>query len=402
MKRCLLLIALVTVLCGCARIRGWFNDAKSENIEPPTPLVEFPQSLTVQKLWSERIGKGAEKTGARMGVAYDDGKIFAASVTGDISAYDAATGHDLWHRRLGSRRGFIWHHGDNSVRWSGGPSASGDLVVVGTLDGQVQAFSASSGADLWETQLSSEVISAPAIGNGVVAVRTHDGRVFGLDPKDGHRLWVFDRATVPILSLRGNAAPVIDGDAVFVGEDNGKVVALRATDGAEVWEQQIASGEGRTELERIQDVDGAIKVDSGVVYAAGYRGQTAALIAQSGRPLWTHDLSSYGGVALSASQIYTADADSNVWALDLRSGSSEWKQDGLKYRWVSEPAVQGDAVVVGDMEGFVHWLSISDGKFLARTRLAKKPIQSAPIVVGDVVYVEDIGGEIGAFRVGKQ
>jgi len=401
MKRSLLLIALVAVLCGCARIRGWFNDVKSENIEPPTPLVEFPQSLTVQKLWSERIGKGAEKSGARMGVAYADGRIYAASVTGDISAYDAASGHDLWHRSLGSRRGFIWHHGDNSVRWSGGPSASGDLVVVGALDGQVQAFSASNGADLWETQLSSEIISAPAIGNGVVAVRTHDGRVFGLDAKDGHRLWVFDRATVPILSLRGNASPVIDGDAVFVGEDNGKVIALRTTDGAEVWEQQIASGEGRTELERIQDVDGALKVDSGVVYAAGYRGQTAALIAQSGRPLWTHDLSSYGGVALSASQIYAADADSNVWALDLRSGSSEWKQDGLKYRWVSEPAVQGDAVVVGDMEGFVHWLSISDGKFLARTRLAKKPIESAPIVVGDVVYVEDIGGEIGAFRVGK-
>lgn len=401
MKRSLLLIALVAMLCGCARIRGWFNDVKSENIEPPTPLVEFPQSLTVQKLWSERIGKGAEKSGARMGVAYADGKIYAASVTGDISAYDAATGHDLWHKHVGNRRGFIWHHGDNSVRWSGGPSVSGDLVVVGTLDGQVQAFSAGSGADLWEAQLSSEVISAPAIGNGLVAVRTHDGRVFGLDAKDGHRLWVFDHATVPILSLRGNSAPVIDGDVVFVGEDNGKVVALRTSDGAQVWEQQIASGEGRTELERIQDVDGVLKVDSGVVYAAGYRGQAEALIEQSGRPLWTHDLSSYGGVALSASQVYAADADSNVWALDLRSGSSEWKQDGLRYRWVSEPAVQGDAVVVGDMEGFVHWLSISDGKFLARTRLAKKPIQSAPIVVGDVVYVEDIGGEIGAFRVGK-
>jgi outer membrane protein assembly factor BamB len=188
---------------------------------------------------------------------------------------------------------------------------------------------------------------------------------------------------------------------VFVGEDNGKVVAVRANDGGELWEQQIAAGEGRSDAERLQDVDGAIKVDSGVVYASGYRGQTAALIAQSGRPLWTHDLSSFSGVALSASAVYAADADSGIWALDVRSGASEWKQDGLKYRWVSEPAVQGDAVVVGDIEGFVHWLSISDGKFLARTRLAKEPIAAAPIVVGDVVYVEDIEGEIGAFRVGK-
>jgi outer membrane protein assembly factor BamB len=401
MKRSLILLALATILCGCSTIKGWFSDVKSENIEPPTPLTEFPQTLAVQKVWSERVGKGAGRSGARMGTAYSDGKIFAASVTGDVTAFDANTGHTLWHKQLGGRHGWIWHHGENSVRWAGGPSVEGNLVVVGTLEGNVQAFAANDGADLWNAQLSSEVISAPAIGGGIVAVRTHDGRVFGLDARDGKRLWVFDRATVPLLSLRGNSAPRIDSGVVYVGEDNGKVFAIRATDGGELWEQQLATGEGRSDVERLQDVDGAIKIDSGVVYASGYRGQTAALIAQSGRPLWTHELSSFTGVALSASQLYAADADSGVWALDLRSGSSEWKQDGLKYRWVSEPAVQGDAVVVGDMEGFVHWLSISDGKFLARTRLAKEPIQAAPIVVGDVVYVEDIGGEIGAYRVAK-
>ncbi len=198
--------------------------------------------------------------------------------------------------------------------------------------------------------MSSEIISAPAIGGSLVAVRTHDGRVFGLDARDGKRLWVFDRATVPLLSLRGNSAPLIDGGVVYIGEDNGKVIAVRGNDGGELWEQQIAAGEGRSDAERLQDVDGAIKIDSGVVYASGYRGQTVALIAQSGRPLWTHELSSFTGVALSASAVYGADADSSVWALDVRSGASEWKQDGLKYRLGrDELAVQGDAVVIGDL-----------------------------------------------------
>jgi len=401
MKRSLILLALVAALSGCATIKGWFSDSKSENIEPPTPLTEFPATLSVQKLWTGSIGKGAGMTGARSGTAYADGKIFAASVDGEIAAYDANGGRVLWNKKLGSRHGMMWSRSDNSVRWSGGPSVEGDLVVAGTLEGTVQAFAASDGADLWTAQLSSEVISAPGIGGGIVAVRTHDGRVFGLDARDGKRLWVFDRAQVPVLSLRGNSAPVIDSGVVYVGEDNGKVFALRANDGGELWEQQIAAGEGRTELERIQGVDGQIRVDSGVVYASGYGGQTEALIAQSGRPLWTHELPSSTGVALSASQVYASDANSSVWALDLRSGSSEWKQDGLKYRWISAPAVQGDAVVVGDMEGFVHWLSISDGKFLARERLAKNPIQAAPLVAGDVVYVEDIKGEIGAYRVAK-
>ena len=401
MKRWPILLVLAVASSGCSTIKGWFNDTKAENIEPPTALAEFPQSLNVQKLWSERIGKGTQETGAHLGVAYADNKLFVASTTGDVAAFDAANGHTLWHKQVGHRKGWILHHGANSVRWAGGPSVEGDMVVVGTLEGTVEAFNAADGADLWAAQLSSEVINAPAIGGGIVAARSNDGRVFGLDARNGNRLWVFDRANVPLLSLRGNGAPVIDAGVVFVGEDNGKVIALRANDGGELWEQQLAPGEGRSEIERIEDVDGALKVDAGVVYATAYRGQTAALIAQSGRPLWTHDLFGYTGVALSASQIYAADADSAIWALDLRSGSSEWKQDGLKYRWVGELAVQGDAVVVGDLEGWVHWLSISDGKFLARTRLAKEPIESAPLVVGDVVYVQDIGGEIGAFKVGK-
>ena len=250
-------------------------------------------------------------------------------------------------------------------------------------------------------QVSSEVISPPVIENGVVVVRANDGHVIGLNAKDGSRMWVYDHATVPILSLRGNSAPLAADGVIYNGEDNGRVVALRANDGGVLWEQTISSGEGRTELERLQDADGKVVASAGVIYAAGYRGQVAALIAQSGRPLWTHELSSYTGVALSASQLYVADADSKIHALDLHSGSSEWKQDGLQYRWVSEPAVQGDTVVVGDFDGFVHWLAIGDGKFVARTRLSKEPIHAAPVVVGDMVYVEDNDGEIGAYRVGK-
>lgn len=401
MKRALIVLALMAGVSGCSTIKGWFSDSKAENIEPPTALAEITPTINVQKLWSERVGKGAQQTGARMSIAYGDGKLYAASTTGDVAALDAANGHTLWHKQVGQRHGWVWHHGDNSVRWSGGPTVGGDLLAVGSLEGVVYGLAASDGSERWTAQLSSEVISPPAIGAGLVAVRTNDGRVFGLDERDGKRLWVFDHANVPILSLRGNSAPVIDSGIVFVGEDNGKVIALRASDGGEMWEQQIAAGEGRGEIERIQDVDGMLAVDSGVVYAAGYRGQTAALIAQSGRPLWTHELSSFSGVALSASQVYAGDADSSIWALDLRTGSSEWKQDGLKYRWVGELAVQGDAVVVGDFEGYVHWLSITDGKFVARTRLSKEPIEAAPVVVGDVVYVMDVEGEIGAFKAGN-
>ncbi|WP_347259870.1 outer membrane protein assembly factor BamB [Rudaea sp.] len=395
------LVLLAVAMTGCGTIKGWFNDTKKENIEPPTPLAEnFSPTIGVQRLWSERIGKGAEKTGALMRPAYADGKLYAASTTGVVAAYDAATGKTLWSKQLGSRRGFLIHRGPNSVRWGGGPSVDGDLVVVGTLEGTVQAFNAGDGSERWTAQVSSEVIAPPAIGGGMVYVRTNDGHIVGLDRADGSRKWVYDRSTVPLLSLRGNSAPVFVDGVVYSGEDNGKIIALRASDGAPLWEQVLSPGEGRTEIDRLQDVDGQLAVADGIVYAAGYKGQTAALSAQTGRPVWTHEVGTYGGVALSASQIYLTDSDANVYALDLRTGSSQWKQDALKYRWLGEPAVQGDAVVVGDLEGWVHWLSINDGKLLARERVSKAPIRSAPVVVGDMVYVETIYGDIAAYRVG--
>ena len=401
MKRALTLLLLAAAVSGCATIKNIFNDVKKENLEPPTPLTEFTPSVTVQKVWGERVGKGAAKTGARMRPAYADGKLYAAGIDGTIAALDAQTGRTLWQKRLGSRHGFILHHGKNSLEWSGGPSVSGDLLVIGSIEGVVQALDAGSGAERWHTQLSSEVISAPAIADGIVVVRSNDGRLVGLDAADGSRKWTFDRAAVPILSLRGNSAPHVVNGAVFAGEDNGKVVALRLGDGSPLWEQVLAPGEGRSEIERMQDVDGTVAIGDGVIYASGYRGQVAALIAESGRPLWSHELSSYTGVAVAPTQVYVADADSAVWALDLRTGASNWKQDGLKYRWVGECAMQGDTVVMGDQEGWVHWLAAGDGKFAARARLSKNPIQAAPVVVDDTAYIEDIDGEIGAYRIVK-
>lgn len=400
-KRALTFLLLAAAVTGCTTIKNIFNDVKKENIEPPTLLTELTPTLNVEKIWSDRIGKGAGKSGARILPAYADGKIYAAGVDGTIAALDATNGRTLWQKRLGQRHGFILHHGNNSLRWAGGPAISGDLLVIGSLEGNVQALDAGTGAERWHAQVSSEIVAAPAIADGIVVVRTNDGRLYGLNATDGSRKWVYDRATVPVLSLRSNSAPRIADGVVYAGEDNGKVVALHLTEGTPLWEQALAPGEGRTEIERLQDIDGTVAVGDGVVYASAYRGHVAALIAQTGRPQWTHELSSYTGVAIAPTQLYITDDDSAVWALDLRSGASNWKQEGLKYRWVSEGAAQGDYVVLGDLEGYVHWLASADGKFAARVRLSKHPIQSAPVVVGDTVYIEDIDGEIGAYRIGK-
>jgi outer membrane protein assembly factor BamB len=390
-----ILAALGVSLGGCDWIKSL---GKKDNVEPPTPLVEFTPTAQVQKLWTEGAGDGAGDSGARIAPAVVDGKLYAASIDGVVEAIDAATGRTIWEKHLGERHGWLWKRGDATLRWSGGPGAGGDLFVVGSLDGDVYALSAADGSERWHARVSSEVISRPAISADVVVIRTVDGRLTGLDAKDGSQRWVFDQS-VPPLSLRSNASPVIIGDAVYDGFDNGKVSAIRLADGAPLWSQTLATGEGRTEVERLADVDGDIVPSGANVVAVGYRGQIASIAADSGRPQWQRDVSSYGGAAVGDTAIVVADVDGNVWAYDKDTGASLWKQDQLKYRWLGTPAVQGKYVVVGDSEGFVHWLSLDEGKFVARERLSKKPIESAPVVVGDTVYIEDVKGHIGAYSV---
>lgn len=383
MNRALLAAAIFSVaLGGCNWIK---NLGKKDNVEPPRVLVEFAPTANVQTSWTGSVGKGSGKSGARMSPAVVGDRLYVAGVDGVVQALDASNGRTLWSVR------------DKKMRWSGGPAANETLVVVGTLGGQVRAFSAADGSQLWQTQLSSEVICAPAIADGVVAVRSQDGRLFGLDPADGTRRWVYEQ-TVPVLSLRGNASPLIGGGFVFDGYDSGRLVAVRQVDGAPVWTQTLSNAEGRTEVERLADSDGQLVLDNGEIFATGYHGQLAAFYAENGRPSWSRDLSSFAGLAVGSRAVVVSDAEGNVWAFDRQSGANLWKQDGLLHRWLSPPAIVGNHAVVGDLEGYVHWLSLDDGSFAARERLGKKPIESAPAVSGDTVYVEDASGRIGAYR----
>lgn len=387
-------VACALTLSGCSWLKTLGG---KDNVEPPTPLTEFAPTAQIDRLWTEGVGGGSGNSGARLTPGESDGRLYSAGIDGTVAALDAATGRTLWQKRLGERKGWLWRRGENSVRWSGGPAVQGDLLVVGGLDGQVHALSAQDGSDRWHTQMTSEVISAPAIADGVVVVRTNDGRLVGLNSADGSQKWMFDQP-VPALSLRGNSTPLVVQGVVYDGFDNGKIIALRAEDGAEQWAQTLSTGEGKTEVERLSDVDGNLVTDGGALYAVGYRGQIAAMALDSGRPLWQRDLSSYAGVAVSGNTVVAIDSDGNVWAFDRETGANLWKQDQLKFRWLSAPAIQGKYIAVGDSEGYIHWLTLDEGKFAARERLSRKPIEGAPLVVGDTLFVQDVKGHIGAYR----
>jgi outer membrane protein assembly factor BamB len=394
MKRFLLItLASLVTLAGC-------HSFKKENVQPPTPLnKDFKSTVQVTRLWRTSVGDGARVSGVRLRPTVVDGVLYADSTDGKLAAIDAISGKTLWSKSSSTHGWFGW--GDKKrkdAQYAGGPAVNGELLAVGTLDGHVYAMSAKDGSPRWEAEVSSEVMASPVIVGDLVMVRTGDGRIYALDAASGERRWVYDQGSVPLLSLRGNGAMLAANGVLFFGSDDGKLVALRLDNGAKLWEQKLASGEGRTEIDRLIDADGAILLDGSTLYATAYHGNLLAVDGPSGRPLWTRPFSSFGSLAINGNAIFGVNDESQVWSFDRNGGADMWKNDSLKYRWVTGPAVQGNYVVVGDMEGYVHWLQTGDGALAARERLSKKAIQAQPLVVGDVVYVEDVEGRIGAYR----
>ena len=396
MSRCALAIALLAATASVSGCNWIKNLGKKDNVAPPAELVDFTPTLNVQRIWSSGIGDGSGKSGARMVPAVAAGRVYAAGVDGRISALEAGNGSTVWSEKSGKRTGWFGR-GGNSVRWSGGPAVNGDLLVVGGLDGQLQALSSSDGGLRWEVQLGAEIICAPAISDGIVVVRTQDGKLQAFDSANGNRRWVYEES-VPALSQRGNSSPVIGNGMAYVSFDNGRVVAISLADGSPAWSTPLSLGEGRTEVERIADADGRMVLDGNDLYVASYRGQLAAIYADSGRIAWQRDLSSYAGVDVNATAVVVSDADGTVWAFDRQSGANLWKQDQLAHRWLSAPAIVGSSVVVGDLDGYLHWLSMDTGALVARERLSRKAIEGAPISVDGVVYVEDVAGRLAAYR----
>jgi outer membrane protein assembly factor BamB len=388
------LTSSLVVLAGC-------HSFKKENVEPPTPLdKKFVPTVKVERLWKSSVGDGAAESGVRMRPVVADGVLYAASTDGKISAFEATTGKKLWSKSTRQHGWFGW--GDakrEDARFSGGPGAAGDLVAIGTLDGHLYGINAKDGERRWAAEVSSEVITAPVIVGDLVVVRCNDGRVYGIDAKTGERRWAYDQAVVPLLSLRGNGRLLVANGVVFMGTDAGKLTAIRLDNGEKLWEQTLATGEGRTEIDRLSDADGALVLDGATIYGAAYHGQLTAIDGPSGRPLWNHGFSTFTSLDVHENSIYGVDDDSQVFAFDKSTGANIWKQGDLKYRWLTGPAAQGKYAVVGDLDGHIHWIDGSDGKIVARERLSKKAIRAQPVVVGDTVYVEDVEGHIGAYRI---
>jgi outer membrane protein assembly factor BamB len=361
---------------------------KQKEVDPPAQLVSFEPALEVRRAWSTATGGGGDEV-LRLGLrpAISGERAFVAGHGGDVKALELATGRELWRT-------------ETKLAFAGGPGVGEGLVAIGTNGGEVAALDADSGAMRWRVEIGGEVLAAPAIAGGLVVVRTVDGRLLALRAADGSRAWIFEQQ-VPRLTLRGNGAPVVAGDVVLAGFDNGRVAALTLAEGELLWSATVAPAKGRTEIERLVDIDAPVRVLGADVYVAGFQGRVAMLALDSGQIWWGREMSSHRGLAADEERLYVTTADSAVIALRRRDGTELWRQEQLLRRGLTAPAIEDGLVRVADFEGWVHWLDAASGELLARGKAGGNRISNTPVAAGDLTIVQTDAGEVQAWRAAR-
>lgn len=379
LSRLLLLGTAAGLIGGCGLFGG------DDEVLPPKELIKFKATLPVKKIWSAKLGKGSEFLRVSLSPAGDGNRIYAASRDGVVSAFNPENGKRIWRVDL-------------DVLLSAGPGAGEDYVVVSGSDGDLICLAANDGREVWRTNIRGESLARPLIRSSSIVVQTIDGKLQAYSAFDGRAQWSIEQSA-PRLTLRGTSSPVIVGSTIVAGFDNGRLVGTNLNTGVTQWEAMLSPPSGRSDLDRLADVDGSMAVVGQDVYAAGYHGRLAAVASESGQVLWARDISTHVGVAVDFANVYSIDESGELIALLRRNGSEVWRQDALLRREPTSPVAFDNAVAIGDFEGYVHLFSNVDGRPVARIRVGKGLLSGAPVVIANRLYVQSESGVLEAYAV---
>ena len=399
MRRLVLVLGITALLSGCGSLKFWGDDSEGvgdsaerqqDKVDAAADkgklpdLPELTDTLSLKREWRVGLGAKQEAFEAILRPVVADGVAYAANREGRVWALGAERGDRRWRT-------------DVDAELTGGVGVGAGLVLLGSMTGELVALQADTGKEAWRTRLTSEVVAPAAARGDLVVVQTQDAKIHGLAAADGSRRWSFE-GDLPVLTLRGMATPVITGELVLVGMANGKLLALDGSSGVVMWEERVAMPSGRTELERMVDLNSPV-LDGDIVYAVSYQGRVGAYTRGSGRELWTREVSSHHAPAVGRNQLFIVDDRDRILALRTTGGQELWVNQQLRRRGLTAPLAIGELVAVADSGGYLHLLSAVDGTLVGRRRVDRNGVTVPMASDGERILVQSNGGNLTAYRI---
>ncbi len=362
-------------------------------------LIEFEAKFEPNAIWDASVGYGVENHFSRIKPAIAYNKVFAASRDGDVIAFDKVTGKEIWQADLSDidgERGFF--DSRQSAQLAGGLTTGMNKVFIGSENGNVYALGSETGELVWQGKVKGEIINSPAIDSGILVVNSASGVLQAFNATTGKELWKVEQ-DVPALTLRGLSSPVIASGGVIVGQANGSVSVYLLEKGQQGWTAEVGEATGTTELERVVDVDSAPVIFGDKIYSVSSRGNLVSIDLRTGKILWKRQYSSYRQISISGNSIFFTTGRGHIYSVNRNDGLEQWSNLTLSNRGVTGPAVYDDYIVVGDFEGYLHWLSQETGEVVARHHLDGSGIHSTPTVVDGVLYSQARNGDLEAIEI---
>lgn len=376
----------VTLLSGCSLFSG------EEDVVTMSPLPTVENQFEPSTAWSTSVGDGIGDFYSNLHPASADGIVYAADRKGRVKALNADDGKEVWSVNLAEKSGWLSR---TPALLSGGVTVAGGHVYIGSEKAQVYALNASDGSIAWQTRVAGETLSRPVVSDGMVLVHTANGQLQALNETDGAVKWTVN-LDMPALSLRGESAPATAFGAAIVGGDNGRVSAVLMQQGQLIWQQRISQATGPTEIDRLSDVDTTPVIVNGVVYALAYNGNLTAMDLRSGQIMWKRELGSVNDFIVDGNRIYLVDQNDRVLALSTEGGVTLWTQSDLLHRLLTAPALYNGSLVVGDSEGYMHWIDPSNGRFVAQAKVDSSGFLTEPVSVDGKLLIQAKDGTLYA------
>ncbi|MCT4707164.1 outer membrane protein assembly factor BamB [Enterobacteriaceae bacterium H11S18] len=379
----------LTLLSGCSLFSG------EEDVVKMSPLPTVENQFEPEKVWSTSVGDGIGDFYSNLHPAWQDSTVFAADRRGTVKAVNADDGKEVWSVDLSEKTGFFSRN--IPALLSGGVTVDGGHVYVGSEKAQVFALNTTDGSIAWQSKAAGEVLSRPVVSDGLVLIHTSNGQLQAMNETDGAVVWTVN-LDMPALSLRGESAPSVAFGAAIVGGDNGRVSAVLMKQGQLIWQQRISQATGATEIDRLSDVDTTPVIVNGVVYALAYNGNLTALDLRSGQIMWKRELGSVNDFIVDANRIFLVDQSDRVIALNAEGGVTLWTQSDLLHRNLTAPVLYNGYLVVGDSEGYMHWINTDDGRFVAQQKMDGSGFQTEPVVASDKLLIQAKDGTLYSIK----
>lgn len=375
-----LLLIFTLVLSGCS----WLGlGGKNKRIKP-NPLTPLTQRVEIKSRWKTNVGAGLSKLYRVIPPIIDSETVYANDYKGRVYAFDRETGKTNWRY-------------NTKVEMAAGVGLGGDLVLLGSLKGDVIALDKDTGEEQWRVLIDSEILAAPQSNGAVVVVQTNDGKLVGLDANDGKTIWTYS-AQLPTLTLRGTAVPRLIGANVITGFANGKLIALSAVDGTLYWERRVASPQGRSDIERVVDIDGSPVLKDGTIYTTSFNGTLSAINVR-GDVLWSQENSSHSGPVVIDERVFVASSEGFMRAYSAKTGLLLWENKILAGRRLSAPQNLAGFVVTADYKGYVHIFDTETGGLLDRFRVDSDGVRSPMVSDGTYLYALGNDGVLASIAV---